>query len=109
MDLDNLYTILVIRSAGFGVMAGITFVAYLMFFFASENGTGKLFGLAMLFVSLMATMVSTTGLAIVTSHEVSPTIIRFLNPFWARESVAIWLANVAIIVLGIYLLRKRHE
>lgn len=102
----DVYLLLWLRSWGTGILAFIAFIAFLMFFFSGENGTGRLFGITMLFISLYATMVTTTSVAIITSQNLLPANLDFYYSFWIRETIAIWAANVTIIILGIYLWRK---
>lgn len=104
--MPDVYTLLLLRAAGTGLLAIISFIAFIMFWFIGENSTGRLFGMVMLLISLYAVMVSLTALAVVNSHNLTPTLTDFYYSFWLRETVTVWLADLAIIILGIYLLRN---
>lgn len=101
------HTLLLLRAIGTGLLAAIAFVGFFLFFFAGENGTGRLFGIVMLFISMWATMMTTTSVAVIQGNVTSPEALAYYFSFWARETIAVWMANVAIIVLGIYLLRQK--
>lgn len=108
--IPDAYTILLARSVGWLILAIVSAIGYALFYFTGyPNGISRLFGLCLLAMSMVAVMVSSTGLAVILNQNLSSELLNFYYWYWIRETAAVWLLNLIIVALGIYLMRHKDD
>ena len=103
-------TILIILTAGLAVLMAAAFVGFILFYFTGyPNGISRWFGLSLLTLSFFAAMSIAKYMFALQTQNLSPDVQGFYYWYWTREATAVWLLNLTVLGLGIYLLRHRHD